>query len=440
MNPERKVVWLVSFSHFITHGFMTLLPAALVAIAIDQSMSFLQLGIIVNLGYFLYGLGALPAGYLADRIGSKKLLSIGVLGMAVSSMLVSISPSATYFAITYAMLGIFASIHHPAGLSLIARRVVANKGRAMGVHGVMGNLGLFLSPLLAALSILLFDSWRAAYLLYGILGILVFLLLHTARVAGEEDLTLKSGAGGLPKPLPGAVPADPGATPDQAGVKAAHPALIVFPLALLLLYVGSILSGFIFRGSLTFLPTLFQQEIAFIAHHDRPAVMAGYLTTAVLSLGLIGAWVGGYINDKIKHPEVVPIIIFLVATPALYYASRLTDHKLIAITALFSLIYYAWQPSQNYLIAKYTRKSSHGLGFGISFFLIFGMGSLATSAGGYWADGPGVDSFYGFMAMIGLVALVAATAVYFLRSYLINFHWKLEKEKQLPLPASNLNP
>ena len=121
MDNEQKLTYLASFSHFITHGYMTLLPAVLVVIAADHSMSFMDIGIIANIGYFLYGLGAFPSGYLADRFGSKRILTVGVFGMAVSSILVGLSPGAVSFAVTYGLLGIFASIHHPAGLSLISR-------------------------------------------------------------------------------------------------------------------------------------------------------------------------------------------------------------------------------------------------------------------------------------------------------------------------------
>jgi MFS family permease len=100
MRPETKIVWLASFSHFITHGYMTILPAVLIAIASEQSMSFMELGLIANIGYFLYGLGAFPAGYLADRFGSKRLMTIGVLGMAISSILISTTSSIVTFAIT----------------------------------------------------------------------------------------------------------------------------------------------------------------------------------------------------------------------------------------------------------------------------------------------------------------------------------------------------
>lgn len=420
MKSESKVVWLVSFSHFITHGYMTVLPAVLIAIATEQSISFVELGLIANIGYFLYGLGAFPAGYLADRCGSKKMITIGALGMSASSLLVGFSTSTFTFGVTYTLLGIFASIHHPAGVSLIARRVSENKGKALGLHGVMGNIGLFLSPLCAAFCIMLFGTWRAAYLAYGLFGLVFFLILYFAKVEGEENFSLarlftwfrKAG-----REAAGSIPA-PAETPNSGSVSRVP---FYISAALLVLYMGSILSGFIFRGSLTFFPALFQQNISAITNHDQPVVMAGYAATAVLSLGLIGAWFGGYINDRIKHPELVPVVIFLVSAPALYFASRLTDMRLVAVSGLFSLIYYAWQPSQNYLIAKYTKKSSHGMGFGVSFFLIFGMGSLATTAGGWIADNYGVDRIYALMAVIASCAMLAALAVLPLRACILSF-------------------
>jgi MFS family permease len=413
MKSEAKVVWLVSLSHFITHGYMTVLPAVLIAIATEQSITFVELGMIANIGYFLYGLGAFPAGYLADRCGSKKMITIGALGMAFSSLLVGLSKSMLTFGVTYTLLGLFASIHHPAGVSLIARRVTANKGKALGLHGVMGNIGLILSPLCAALCIMLFGTWRAAYLSYGLFGLAFFFILYSAKIEGEENLCLTKPATWFRKTGLDEAETFPAAAAPAMG----SPLPFYISAALLVLYMGSILSGFIFRGSLTFLPALFQQNITAITNHEQPVVMAGYAATAVLSLGLVGAWFGGYINDRIKYPELVPIGIFLVSAPALYYASRMTDMGLVVATCVFSLIYYGWQPSQNYLIAKYTKKSSHGMGFGVSFFLIFGMGSLATTVGGWIADNYGVDRIYALMAIIASAAMLVAMVVLPLRRY-----------------------
>jgi MFS family permease len=419
---ERQLTWMTGFSHFITHGYMSLLPAVLVVITGELGMSFTTIGIIANIGYFLYGLGAFPAGFLADRIGSKRLLTLGIGGMAVSSILVGLSHGVIAFAVTYALLGLFASIHHPAGLSLIARRVESGKGNALGIHGVMGNVGLFLTPLVAGLGLMVFGTWRAAYIFYGVVGLAFAVILHRTEIHQEESLDWRELCR-WPALLRGHGPAV-----AAAPAKMAANTSTIIPIALLLLFAGSILSGFIFRGSLTFFPALLQSEVDFITSSDEPEVLAGTVTTLVLLLGLVGAWFGGWINDKIKRPELFPIIVFLIVAPTLYLISRCTDSKLLLASCFFSLVYYAWQPSHNFMISRYTHKASQGLGYGINFFLIFGIGSLATAIGGYVADRFSVDRFYLVMSGVGVAALVAAVGVWLLRRWILRFNWVLVRE------------
>lgn len=422
---EVKVIGLVSFSHFMTHSYMSILPAVLLAITAERGLSFTAIGLITNVGYFLYGLGSFPAGYLSDRVGSKRVLTIGLGGMAVSSILVGLSQGLLAFALAYALLGLFASIHHPAGLSLIARRVENRRGKAMGMHGVFGNVGMMLAPLVAALGLMFFRSWRAAYLIYGCLGLVSALISYRSRIDQEADLDWRS----LYR-WPELFRKLGRKREEAAAVASADPTRqkLVFPLSLFFLFVVAVLSGFIFRGSLTFFPALLQREVYFITSSDEPAVLAGTITSLILSLGLIGAWFGGWINDKIKRPELVPIVIFVVIAPVLFLVAKLSDSKLLAVSCLFSLIYYAWQPSHNFLISRYTRKASHGVGFGINFFLLFGVGSVATAIGGYVTDEYSVDRFYLFMAGIAGAALLVASMVYLLRRWSVEFPFKLVRE------------
>ena len=112
----------------------------------------------------------------------------------------------------------------------------------------------------------------------------------------------------------------------------------VIPVALFVLFAGSVLSGFIFRGSLTFFPALLQQEVYFINIHEESVVIAGFVTTAILSLGLIGSWFGGYLNDKIKTPELFPVVIFIIVAPALYGISFYCEEGQPLISALLASI------------------------------------------------------------------------------------------------------
>lgn len=399
---EKKVAWLASTAHFLTHGYMTLLPAVLVVFTGIEGLSFLEIGLIGTIGYFLYGAGSIPAGILTDKYGAGKMLSLGVTAMAVSSILVGISPVGWFFAIAYAVFGLSASIYHPSGLSFIAHHI-DKKGKALGLHGVMGNVGLTIAPLFAALMVMVFGTWRAAYIIFGIIGLAFAYVIYNAKVEDESGV-------------------------DEERMQ--EEKTLTIPVALIFLYAGCILFGFMYRGSITYFPTLFQQEIEYIAsqYPPKPTVLAGLLTSIVLSFGMVGLWFSGYISDRIKRPENAQTAVFILIAPFLYMISRSSDMSVIVYSALFSMIFFGWQPLQNILIAKYTSKRSHGIGYGINFFLIMGMGSLATAAGGYLTDEHGAYSVYSMLALVAIIAFAVALGVLIFSKYSIRFNYSLIKE------------
>jgi nitrate/nitrite transporter NarK len=81
------------------------------------------------------------------------------------------------------------------------------------------------------------------------------------------------------------------------------------------------------------------------------------------------------------------------------------------------------------LIAKYTTKRSHGIGYGINFFLIMGVGSLATAAGGYLTDEQGAYSVYTMLAVVAVIGIIAAIGVLKFSKYSIRFNYSLVKEE-----------
>ncbi len=417
-QDEKKVTWLASTAHFLTHGYMTLLPAVLVVLTGIEGLSFFEIGVIGTVGYLLYGAGSIPAGILTDKFGPKKMLSLGVLCMAVTSILVGLSPVGWFFAIAYALFGLSASIYHPAGLSLIARHV-EKKGKALGLHGIMGNLGITIAPLFAALMVMVFNTWRAAYIVFGLIGFGFAYVILKTKVENEPDLSLSSMKEMF------------SFKKDKTGeTSAEEDNIITIPVALLLLYVGCMLFGFIYRGSITYFPTLFQQEINHISSQlpPKPTVLAGLLTSIVLSFGMIGLWLSGYITDKVKRPEAVQIGVFILIVPLLYMISESTDMTVVIYSAVFSLVFFGWQPIQNALIAKYTTKRSHGIGYGINFFLIMGVGSLATAAGGYLTDEHGAYAVYSMLAIIAVIAAVVSICVIRFSRYSFRLDIALEKE------------
>ena len=54
----------------------------------DYGTDYFHLGIVVSVFSYAFGLGSLPAGYLADRVGPRRLVTIYLFGSGIAAMLV----------------------------------------------------------------------------------------------------------------------------------------------------------------------------------------------------------------------------------------------------------------------------------------------------------------------------------------------------------------
>ena len=73
-SREQQVLWTTSTSHGLIHVYELAVPALLILIQADFRADDFAMGKMVTLYGLLFGVGALPAGYLVDRFGSKRLL------------------------------------------------------------------------------------------------------------------------------------------------------------------------------------------------------------------------------------------------------------------------------------------------------------------------------------------------------------------------------
>ena len=81
--------------------------------------------------------------------------------------------------------------------------------------------------------------------------------------------------------------------------------------------------------------------------------------------------------------------------------------------ALEGISLHATQPVQNYMISKYLPPHRHGFGYGLHFFLTFGIGSTAAAASGWVADNYGLRAVFYSMGICFIVsALLAAVLVF----------------------------
>ena len=196
---------LFVLAHFSHHLVTALLIPLLPYIRNDLSLTYTQAGWLVSANSIAYGISQLPAGWLADRIGPRLVLTIGVAGVGAAGLLIGLAPTYVMLALSLVLLGMAGGGYHPSAAPLVAASVEAkNRGRALGLHQIGGGGSFFLAPLIAA-GIASAFGWRGTFLALCVpsiaFGIVFYILLGRLGYAKKaEQSTFTSHAEIAPSP------------------------------------------------------------------------------------------------------------------------------------------------------------------------------------------------------------------------------------------------
>ena len=395
MNREEKmIVGLTGCSHALSHGYLLIFPAVLLLLKEEFSLGYLGLGVIGNIMSFTYGLGALPGGMIYNRFGPRKLFLLCFLGSTLASLLVTFSPNLFFFTVGLALLGALGSVYHPLANSLITTKV-REYGRALGIHGAAGNIGLASAPFIAGL-IASRWGWRQAYLCFAAPGVVLSIWsLFIDMSVGKKEKAESSRPNLTPLPTPGV-----------------RNFWVYFSLPLVLLYVINMLNSFCFTGIITFLPTYMGQRTSFHIFSWDSVAIGGMLSGIALFMGVFGQYTGGVLGQR---PHLVRNILVMTAMgfPFILAMSFATDILLLFMALIYFFFTFCLQPMSNVVLAQYTTLEMRGTAFGIYFFAAFGIGSLAASFSGYLAQTFGLQ--WVFLGLSGMVFILIVPTFFLLK-------------------------
>src|ERR1700731_4223156 len=156
-----------SVGHFFAHLLMLLYPTVLLVLEGRWGMSYGDLLSLSLGGFVLFGLGALPAGWLGDRWSAEGMMVIFFVGTGGAAIATGLTDGPVALALGLAAIGLFGSIYHPVGTAWLVRNA-RNRGRALGVNGIAGSIGLAAGPFVAG-ALAQMISWRAAFVIPGVL-------------------------------------------------------------------------------------------------------------------------------------------------------------------------------------------------------------------------------------------------------------------------------
>jgi MFS family permease len=384
-QASRRIAWTSAVIHGLVHASVLLLPTLFGDLQRTFHVSLLDVLAVSNLMYLVFGLAAIPAGWLADRVGSRVMLIVSAGGCGLALLLVATAQTFPVLGASLVLLGLAAGIYHPSGLSLLSRGVVSGeRGRAIGIHGVGGSFGEALAPFWAGLFASQLGGWRWGFASAAVLSFACVALALT---------------------LPAAPPHHHGRVSLRQGLSGAALALRSFyssrPLRWLLL--ATFAGGFVYRGVFTFLPL-------HLASSAGGTLGASSLMSLVLLAGMFAQRFGGELADRLPRERLFLTEVALLA-PVLVLLGLTSGAGLVAMALSFYFLWYLAQPLASALAAAYADTREHGLLYGAQFAVAFGLGSFATTIGGLLVEAGGTSlAFLGFGA-VAILQLVAALAL-----------------------------
>jgi MFS family permease len=187
-------VLLLGIAIFFNYVDRGALPIAAPLLKGDLHLSNEAYGVAVSAFFWIYAPVQLFAGWLCDRFSVYKLLALGILLWAGSTLLMGFAGGFTSLLVLRIMLGVGESLAFPGSSKIIARHVpperrgVANAALAMGIA-----LGPAVGTLAGGLMVAHW-GWRAMFFVFGALTLLWLAPWQRAVRAISEERRYDGGA------------------------------------------------------------------------------------------------------------------------------------------------------------------------------------------------------------------------------------------------------
>jgi MFS family permease len=391
---RNKVNFLfLNLGHFLDHYFMLIFAtAAALRLVTEWNMSYAELIPYATPGFIAFGVCAIPAGWIADKWSREGMIAIFFIGIGFSSALAGMADSPIQMASGLTLIGIFAAIYHPVGLSMVIQGR-EKTGVPLAINGIYGNMGVASAALLTGF---LIDTsgWRSAFVISGVvsiaIGVLYIIFLRSWQKTDVDD-------SGVPLKKKNV---ESRAIPRNVLIR-------VFGV----IFFTTAMGGLIFQSTTFALPKVFDERLGDLA---SSATMIGWYAFIVFSVAAFAQLVVGYLVDNYSVRIVFACIAML---QAVFFSLmiQLTGTLALLVAVAFMLVVFGQIPINDVLVGRMVRSEWRSRAYGIRYIVTFSVMASAVPLIA-WIHGS-----WGFSKLFGLLAL-AATLIFIATLLLPSFN------------------
>ena len=380
LSPVTRQVAFINAAHLFTHYSLLILATATLAMVQQRPDVFgTDYGPLISIGtgmFVAYGLLALPMGWLAARLGRKALMVAYFTGAGAGMALAGTAQTGWMLGMWLGVMGAFSAIYHPIGTAIIVEAGGARVGRAVGINGVFGNLGVALAPLCTGL-IAWKLGWEWAFIIPGVLcaGIGVLYAFEPAFDGSQVKGT---------KPFPPIPP-------------------VLVRRAVIVLMLIAAVSGLVFNAFTLLLPKLMEERLT--SSPDLLPVVAVLAFAATICGGITQYTVGHLIDRRTLKQVFMPLAFVLV--PGLLALSFLQGWLVLPVAGLVAAAIFGQVTVNETMTARYVAPPLRAKLYSVRFTVGFMGAAWASPLVGYLHQLSGSLS----LAMLVLAGVAAVTLV-----------------------------
>lgn len=368
----------LNVGHLFDHLLMLIFPTVVLAMGAEVGRPYAELLPLALGGFIAFGAGSIPAGWLADRWSRSGMMTLFFLGIGAASILTGFARSPAQIAAGLTLLGIFASIYHPVGIAMLVSNQ-ASVGRALGVNGVFGNVGVAFSALIAG-ALADWWHWRAAFVIPGAVAMAVGVAFALGKPAART-------AGPVAKPQPHGLTRE------------------LLARVFIVLTVATATGGVIFNATTISMPKVFDERLTALT---QSTLGIGALVCLVYLLAAMAQLCVGWLLDRYALKRVfVPVVALQV--PLLWLASATDNWLMLAVAVAMMFFVFGQIPINDAMIARYTAERWRARAYAVRYVVSFGGSALAVPLVAWLhASGGGFPVLYAVLAALALANFLAA--------------------------------